>query len=228
MVQEVGCAGITTATSNQVSLLDSVGVSDDQAIPAILKHDNKTTSYSIALLRALNDLVLSYPGLVQREQSVAVPLARIAELWAAYYWLFMGPQPMYQDSHPLFQGTMRNDVSFRPALTQLRAEWQRTLLTTAEPADGFFLFTEMRTPRRRATYPALLARAYDQAITAIAAIRKPIQYAGPEQWSLFPQPEPFGRLAGAARSWRNSGAVAGSNSAPRAAATGARASFCHL
>ena len=97
----------------------------------------------------------------------------------------------------MFQGTLRNDVSFRPALTQLHAEWQRALLTTAEPADGFFLFTEMRTPRRRATYPAQLVHAYDQAITAIAAaIRKPIQYAGPEQWSIFPQPARFSDLAG--------------------------------
>lgn len=180
-----------------MSVLDSAGTSGDQAIATILKHDNKTTSYKIALLRALNDLVLSYPGLAQHEQPVAVPLARIAELWAAYYWPFVGPQPVYQGPRSMFQGTLRNDVSFRPALTQLRAEWQRTLLTTAEPADGFFLFTEMRTPRRRTTYPAPLVRAYDQAVTAIAAaIRKPIQYAGPEQWSLFPQPEPFGRLAG--------------------------------
>ncbi|MGI4823659.1 MAG: HNH endonuclease domain-containing protein [Janthinobacterium lividum] len=171
----------------------------EHPLATILKHDSKTTSYKIALLRALNDLVLSYPGLVQLEQPVAVPLTRIAELWAAYYWPFMGPQPVYQGPRSLFQGTLRNDVSFRPALTQFHAEWQRTLLTPAEPADGFFLFTEMRTPRRRATYPASLVRAYDQAITAIAAaIRKPIQYAGPEQWVLFPQPAPFNRLPGRA------------------------------
>jgi hypothetical protein len=169
----------------------------DHSIATILKHDNKTTSYKIALLRALNDLVLSYPGLAQHELPIAVPLARIAELWAAYYWPFMGSQPVYQGPRSMFQGALRNDVSFRPALTQLHTEWQRTLLTPAEPADGFFLFTEMRTPRRRATYPAPLVRAYDQAITAIAAaIRKPIQYAGPEQWTIFPQPEPFNRLTG--------------------------------
>ncbi|MDO7884307.1 HNH endonuclease domain-containing protein [Hymenobacter cheonanensis] len=167
----------------------------EHSLATILKHDSKTTSYKIALLRALNDLVLSYPGLAQLEQPVAVPLMRIAELWAAYYWPFMGPQPIYQGPRAL----LRNDVSFRPALTQLRAEWQRTLLTPAEPADGFFLFTEMRTPRRRATYPVPLVRAYEQALTAItAAIRKPIQYAGPEQWVLFPQPARFSHLAGRA------------------------------
>jgi uracil phosphoribosyltransferase len=43
-------------------------IAGEQAIAAILKHDNKVTSYKIALLRALNDLVLSYPGLAQHQQ----------------------------------------------------------------------------------------------------------------------------------------------------------------
>ncbi|WP_262895335.1 hypothetical protein [Hymenobacter lapidiphilus] len=38
-------------------------ISGNQAIATILKHDNKTTSYKIALLRALNDLALLYPSL---------------------------------------------------------------------------------------------------------------------------------------------------------------------
>jgi hypothetical protein len=38
----------------------------NQLIATILKHDDKRTSYKIALLRALNDLVLSYPGLAQQ------------------------------------------------------------------------------------------------------------------------------------------------------------------
>ncbi|WP_210116297.1 hypothetical protein [Hymenobacter fodinae] len=70
--------------------------SGEQVIATILKHDTKTTSYKVALLRALNDLVLSYPGLAQSNQDVAVPLVRIAELWAAYYWAFMDlHQPVY-------------------------------------------------------------------------------------------------------------------------------------
>ena len=60
----------------------------EQAIATILKHDNKTTSYKIALLRAINDVVLLYPDMVRQGQSVAVPLIRLAELWVAYYWPF--------------------------------------------------------------------------------------------------------------------------------------------
>lgn len=171
----------------------------DASIANILKHDNKTTSYKIALLRALNDLVLSYPGLAQHEQSVAVPLVRIAELWAAYYWPFMDEhQPIYQGARAQRDGAFRNDVSFRPALTQLRTEWHQLLLTATEPADGFFLLTEMRTPRRRATYPAQLVQAYTQALAAlVTAIKMPIQYAGPEQWSIFPKPARLSQLPNA-------------------------------
>nr|GFC84654.1 hypothetical protein [Tanacetum cinerariifolium] len=114
----------------------------DQLIATILKHDNKTTSYKIALLRALNDLVLSYPGLAQYNQSVAVPLVRLAELWVAYYWPFMDEQqPIYQGARAQLGTTQRHDVSFRPALTHLRAEWQRALQLVPEAADGFFLLT---------------------------------------------------------------------------------------
>jgi hypothetical protein len=168
----------------------------DQSIATILKHDNKVTSYKIALLRALNDLVLSYPGLAQHEQPVAVPLIRIAELWAAYYWPFMDEhQPIYQGARAQRDGVFRNDVSFRPALTQLRTEWHQLLLTATEPSDGFFLLTEMHTPRRRATYPAPLVQAYTQALAAlVTAIKMPIQYAGPEQWSIFPKPVRLSQL----------------------------------
>lgn len=168
----------------------------DQLIATILKHDNKTTSYKIALLRALNDLVLSYPGLAQHNQSVAVPLVRLAELWVAYYWPFMDEQqPIYQGARAQLGARQRHDVSFRPALTHLRAEWQRALLLVPEAADGFFLLTEMRTPRRRATYPAQLVLAYNQAIAAIAtAIKMPIRYAGPDQWGIFPPPTQLQQL----------------------------------
>jgi hypothetical protein len=168
----------------------------NQVIATILKHDNKSTSYKIALLRALNDLVLAFPGIGQHDRPVAVPLARMAELWAAYYWPFVDAQhPIYQGARARRGNSLRNDVSFRPALTHLRAEWQRLLLTTPEPADGFFLLTEMRTPRRRTTYPVALVQAYDQAIAAIiTALKMPIRYAGPDQWSLFPPPARLSQL----------------------------------
>ncbi|WP_210116296.1 hypothetical protein [Hymenobacter fodinae] len=80
-------------------------------------------------------------------------------------------------------------------MTQLRAEWEVAVLTGSEPSDGFFLFAEMRTPRRRATYSNTLRQTYDRTIAAIAAaVNKPIQYAGEQQWSVFPKPDRLDRL----------------------------------
>ncbi|RZK34411.1 MAG: hypothetical protein EOO61_13640 [Hymenobacter sp.] len=167
-------------------------------IATILKYDTKTTSYKLALLRAINDLVLAYPGVAQFDQDVAIPLVRIAELWAAYYWAFADQhQPIYQGARAVRDGIERNDMGFRPHLTQLRVEWEQAIIGKAEPADGFFLFAEMRTPRRRATYPTTVRQAYDRTITAIKeAVKMPIKYAGAEEWSVFSKPDRLYRLPG--------------------------------
>ncbi|GGG35621.1 HNH endonuclease domain-containing protein [Hymenobacter glacieicola] len=171
-------------------------LSGEQAIATILKHDKKTNSYKIALLRAINDLALLYPDLARSHQPVAVPLARLAELWTAYYWPFADAnQPIYQGARAIVGGQLRNDVSFRPALTQLRQEWQTTVQLPAQEADGFFLLTEMRTPRRRATYAPTLQQAYAQAVAAAAkALLMPIRYAGPGEWSVFNKPTRLDQL----------------------------------
>jgi hypothetical protein len=168
----------------------------EQAIATILKHDNKTTSYKIALLRAINDLVLMYPDVARQGQPVAVPLSRLAELWVAYYWPFADAQhPIYQGARAIRDDAIRNDVAFRPALTNLRAQWQQQVQLTPQPADGFFLLTEMRTPRRRATYSPVLQQAYRQTVAATAkAIQMPIKYAGPGHWSVFDAPARYDQL----------------------------------
>ena len=56
----------------------------------VLKFDNKSTSYKLALLQAINDLVLANPELTVAARDVAIPLRRIAEHWIAYSW----PLPM--------------------------------------------------------------------------------------------------------------------------------------
>ena len=172
-------------------------ISGEQAIATILKHDNKTTSYKIALLRAINDLVLMYPDVVRQGRAVAVPLTRLAELWTAYYWPFADDQrPIYQGARATREDLVRNDLAFRPALTKLRAAWQQVIQLSPQPADGFFLLTEMRTPRRRATYPATLQHAYQTNLTAMAkAIQMPIKYAGPGHWSVFDRPAQYAQLA---------------------------------
>ena len=168
----------------------------EQAIATILKNDDKSTSYKIALLRSINDLVLMYPDVAKQGQSVAVPLHRLAELWVAYYWPFADElNPIYQGARAKRGEGRANDISFRPTLTNLRTQWQLMVQLAPKPADGFFMLTEMRTPRRQATYPPALQQAYRQTVSATAkAIQMPIKHAGPGHWSVFDVPTRYDQL----------------------------------
>ena len=137
-------------------------------ISTILKHDAKVASYKIALLRSINDVVLSYPDLRTYNSDVAVPLRALAEYWAAYYWPFANPaEPIMQGPRSQRAGVLRNDVSFRPQLTQLRQAWE-TFSGSAKPADGFWLINELRVPRKWASYPPALLELYRQAVNSIS------------------------------------------------------------
>jgi hypothetical protein len=57
----------------------AVNIASDTVISTILKHDTKVTSYKIALLRAINDVVLTYPDLRTYQSDVAVPPKLLAE-----------------------------------------------------------------------------------------------------------------------------------------------------
>lgn len=166
-----------------------------QLISTILRHDTKVTTYKIALLRSINDVVLAFPDLDRAQHDIALPLRVLADVWIAYYWPFVDPTaPIWQG--PRGQGGMKTDMSFRAALTHLRQEWER-IVGTAAPADGFFLINELRVARKRSSYPPTLLAAYDAAVRAIViALQQPIKYAGPrgEHWSVFRKPLRFSTM----------------------------------
>jgi hypothetical protein len=89
-------------------------IASDKVISTILKHDTKVTSYKIALLRAINDVVLTYPDIRTHQSNVAVPLKVLAEFWIAYYWPFVDPDMPIQQGQ---QAKRSNDMAFRPALS---------------------------------------------------------------------------------------------------------------
>jgi hypothetical protein len=95
-----------------------------QTVGSILRFDKKVNSYKLALVRALNDVVLSYPDLSGKGVDVCVPLRKLAEYWLAYYWPFVDPQdPIIQGPRATRRGVLGNDMAFRPALTpQVRVE----------------------------------------------------------------------------------------------------------
>jgi hypothetical protein len=173
-------------------------VSVDKVLGSILKHDAKLTSYKIALVRALNDIALSFPTLANSERDIAVPLHELARFWIAYYWPFMDTNhPILQGPRSFRDGRLRNDLVFRPALTRLRSIWE-TDFGFVRPADGFFLIQEMRVSRHVKIYSPQLHQAYAAAVVAVAeAIKMPIRYAGPGDWSVFSKPGRLQDLAGA-------------------------------
>lgn len=57
----------------------------EQVISTILKHDRKTNSYKIALLRAINDVALAFPDVGHAGYDIAIPLRLLAQHWVAYY-----------------------------------------------------------------------------------------------------------------------------------------------
>ena len=69
-----------------------------RVVGSILRHDKRTNSYKLALVRSINDVVLSYPDLLETGKNVVVPLRKLAEYWLAYYWPFTNLQ------NPIMQG----------------------------------------------------------------------------------------------------------------------------
>jgi hypothetical protein len=168
-----------------------------RTIATILRHDARVTSYKLALIRSINDAVLSFPDAGSHDRSVAIPLRVLAEYWIAYYWPFVDPRaPISQGPHSLRSGVLANDMAFRPALAELRVAWQDVVGEIARPSDGFFLINEFRVERRRHGYPAALRQAFARAVAAVArSIEQPIHYAGPGEWGVFPRPLAYAVLA---------------------------------
>ena len=165
-------------------------------ISTILRHDSKQTSYKIALLRSINDVVLNYPDLDASGRDVAVPLLTLAERWMAYYWPFVQPgAPTLQGPRAELDGELRNDMAFRPVLTHLRAVWENDH-PGAGPSDGFFLVDAFQIERKRRTLSDEVIDAYKEARRKIArTIRMPITRA-PMSGPCFRSPSPSIALVG--------------------------------
>lgn len=183
-------------TSTESVKRRSLDISSSQVISTILKHDRKQNSYKIALLRSINDVVLSFPDVRTFNQDVAVPLRLLADYWIAYSWGFMDQgQPIFQGQRSNRDGKTFNDVAFRPALAAFRQEWERFTGGMSHSFDGFFVINELRIPRKRATYPDSLLTAYQKAIAAIChSLEMPIRYAGPGDWTVFDKPTTYDHL----------------------------------
>ena len=170
----------------------------NRTISTILKHDSKQTSYKIALLRAINDVVLSFPDVRNFDLDVAVPLHLLAQFWLAYYWPFVDPvQPIMQGPRTERDGKRRSDMAFRDELTAFRKLWEEQWGGISSPSAGFFVMNDLRVHRTRVSYSNDLLSAYDTTLARIArTIEMPIRYAGPGEWTVFEKPVHFKSLSG--------------------------------
>ena len=161
-----------------------------KVIQKVLKHDRKTNNYKIALIRALNDLALTYAGVQGKGAGVAVPLKLIADLWLGYYWPFM------DEERPVYQGGFREgtaDVAFRRELTRLKNLWQGTELGSNRPSDGVLLVSEVIGGNLS---PEILG-SYSKCINVLTtAIQQPIRYAGDgnAMHGVFTKPQKLSEL----------------------------------
>ena len=130
----------------------------DRVIRSILGHDRKQNSYKIALLRALNDAVLSFPGMLASHRDIAVPLRVLARNSVAYFWPFAdAATPIYQGQRrSLANGALAQDLEFRPALQALRKEWEAVIGQSARASDGFAVIADMMVERKTGELPAYL------------------------------------------------------------------------
>lgn len=168
---------------------------DGRAILAtLLRHEAKSNSYKFALVRALNDLVLLYPG--PSDQGVIVPLRLVAERWLVSYWAFVGDAPIYQGARARRATGPGQDLSFRAALTALRGAWEEWTGTRSGPADGALLLAAFQVGRGSLSEP--LQRLTQATISVIAqAVRQPVRYAGMGgAHALFGAPALAGTLSG--------------------------------
>lgn len=169
-----------------------------KVIQGILRHDRKLNTYKLALIRALNDTALNFAALQRRGHGIAVPLRVLAEAWIGYYWPFM------DEAHPVFQGPrmsrdglLRQDVAFRPVLTELKRLWRASPFGSDRPADGMVLVSEIRGGARDAAYsPDLLATYARTLRTVVSCVQQPITYAGGsgEQYQVFSKQRRLGDL----------------------------------
>lgn len=166
----------------------------ENVISTILKHDSKVTSYKFALVRAINDVALFFPDLRDPDKNIAIPLKLLAQFWVAYYWPFVKPdEPILQG-----QGINKNDIRFRPQLTEMRRIWEKPIGGTSRPSDGFFLINELRIQRRYETYPKELHKAFCKSLDQItkAMTEGPIKCSGPGNWTVFDKPIKYSDIDG--------------------------------
>jgi hypothetical protein len=156
-----------------------------QSITDILQNDKKQNSYKIALIRAINDIVLKFPDL-NYTKGVVIPLHVVAQFWLAYYWAFVDSR------HPIWQAIHKNgdkpDMVFREALTKFRQAWQNQGGENS-PSEGYYVKYAVTKKS-----DALVENYHDTLAVIQKGVKQPIIYAGTTNQKYFDTPHKLSDL----------------------------------
>lgn len=147
-----------------------------ERIEEIIFRDKKTSTYKLALVKALCEIAISGERDVHfQADGVHVPLRRISELWLRYYWPLL-----IETDHALPQNTHRQ-LAFQAELENLASHsGQRDLRILRSAAPGSEIEQRLETTLR---------------VIGDTILKQPVQYAG--NLSTVGRPFLAGRLDGA-------------------------------
>ncbi len=155
-----GSAGYACRWASFVFLRDAQSEESNRRLRRIIEKDVKTSTYKLALLRALCDINRTMPRSVRFENGRALlPLGLIAERWARDYWQLAGGGRMPRQIH------QNRALGFGSALAD----------TMAACRSQYGVFDAlMRSDARTPAQTDLLRRLFDDIVAT--ALKGPVQY----------------------------------------------------
>ena len=158
--EDAGSAGYACRWAYFVFLRDAQSEESNRRFRRIIEKDAKTSTYKLALLRALCDINRTMPRSVRFENGKALlPLGLIAERWARDYWQLAGGARMPRQIH------QNRALGFGAALEQA--------MTACRRQYGVF-DALMRSDARTPAQTDLLRRLFDDIVAT--ALKGPVQY----------------------------------------------------
>lgn len=139
----------------------------DQLASVLSKHEDKVTTYKLALLKALNEIAMTQPHRARwlPEGRVGVPIEAIVERWLQYYWrLFSAPKFLPQKNGD----RETHHLGFARQLNGLIAHFK--------PLGGYLVFESAEADGLEGAALALHGRAARAVRSAI--IKGPVAHAG--------------------------------------------------
>lgn len=165
LLDNTGSPGYQCRWASFVFLRDSKSERSNKRLRQILEKDAKTSTYKLALLRALCDINRTMPRCVRFDNGKAlIPLGLIAERWVRDYWQLGCGSRMPRQIH------QNRELGFKTALD----------LAMSACRNQYGIYESMmRDVARPANQTAVLKQLFDDVVTT--ALKGPVQYIRDEK-----------------------------------------------